>query len=185
MLKNLSVSILVAILSFQVFATEPRHGVAMHGETKYPPDFEHFTYTNPEAPKGGTLRLGVLGDNFDSFNPFLIKGVAPRGLNYLYQTLTESAEDEAFSQYGLIAERVEMPEDRSWVTFYIDKAARFSDGHPILAEDVKYSFEMLTGHEQATPFYGAYYADVQAVEVRDDHTIHFAFKTDKNKELPS
>ncbi len=162
----------------------PQHGVAMHGTLKYPQNFTHFDYVNPNAPKGGTLRLGVVGDNFDSLNPFIIKGVAASGVSYLYQTLTMHAEDEAFSEYGLIAEKIEMPDDRSSVTFYLNPNARFSDGQAIRAEDVKFSFELLTQHEKARPFYAAYYADVETVTVRDPLTVHFTFKNNQNKELP-
>ena len=178
---------LVSIFSSSVNASETAkatHGVAMHGELKYPSDFNHFDYTNPTAPKGGTLKLAVVGDNFDSFNPYIIKGVPAAGVGYLYQSLTTHAQDEAFSEYGLIAEKVYMPEDRSSVTFFINPKARFSDGSPITAEDVKFSFETLTTHEQASPFFGAYYADVEKVNISNPLTIQFIFKNNQNKELP-
>src|SRR5690606_39683256 len=93
------------------------------------------------APKGGTMRLSVVGDNFDSFNPFVIKGVSAAGVGaYLYDSLMKQSGDEPFSEYGLIAEKIEMPEDRSWVSFHLNKAARFHDGHPITAEDVAFTF---------------------------------------------
>ena len=83
----------------------PAHGIAMHGDTKYPAGFSHFDYVNPEAPKGGTLKMAVVANGFDSFNPFDIRGVAAAGIsNYLYDTLLESSDDEPFSAYGLIAE---------------------------------------------------------------------------------
>ena len=172
------------LLCTAISVAAPQHGVAMHGQLKYPANFMHFDYVNPDAPKGGTLRLGVVGDNFDSLNPFIIKGVPASGVSYLYPSLTVHAEDEAFSEYGLIAESIDMPEDRSSVTFKLNPNARFSDGHPIRAEDVKYSFELLTQHEKARPFYAAYYADVEEVIIRDELTVHFAFKTNQNKELP-
>lgn len=175
--------ILCFFSSFNLLA-EPRHGLAMHGDLKYPANFQHFEYTNPNAPKGGTLKLGVVADNFDSFNRFIIKGVAAAGVGYLYQSLAESSEDEAFSEYGLIAEKIDMPEDRSSVTFYLNKKAQFSDGHPITAEDVEYSFTTLTSHDKAQPFYSAYYADVETIKVIDNHTIQFQFKNNQNKELP-
>lgn len=163
---------------------QAKHGLAMHGELKYAEDFGHFEYTNPQAPKGGTLKLGVVGDNFDSFNPYIIKGVAASGVTYLYQSLTEHALDEAFSEYGLIAEKIHMPEDRSSVTFYLNPKAKFSDGSPILAEDVEFSFNTLTKHDQAQPFYNAYYADVESIKLHDERTIQFIFKNNQNKELP-
>lgn len=168
--------------------TQPRHGVAMHGDPKYPADFQHFDYANPAAPKGGTLRLGVVGDNFDSFNPFVLKGVSAAGLSayggYLYDTLTRQSGDEAFSEYGLIAEFIEMPEDRSWVSFHLNKKARFHDGHPITAEDVVFTFKLLTEHEQAQPFFRAYWGDVKEVRAINDHLVRFDFKHGENRELP-
>ena len=114
----------------------------------------------------------------------LTKGSAAAGLGYLYQTLTEKAEDEAFSEYGLIAEKVSMPEDRSSVTFYINPKARFSDNSAITASDVEFSFKTLTTHEQASPFFSAYYADVDTVKIVNPLTIQFIFKNNQNKELP-
>ena len=178
---------LLTFFSLTVLAdvnAEAEHGFAMHGELKYAADFTHFDYTDPKAPKGGTLRLAVVGDNFDSLNPYIIKGVPAAGSPYLYQSLTEHALDEAFSEYGLIAEKVSMPEDRSSVTFYINPSAKFSDGTNIRAQDVEYSFNTLTKHEQAKPFFNAYYADVAAVNIIDSLTIQFIFKNNQNKELP-
>ncbi len=156
----------------------------MHGDLKYGADFKHFDYVNPEAPKGGTLRLSVRANSFDSFNPFIVKGVSAAGATQLYESLTVHSEDEAFSEYGLIAEKIEMPEDRSWVSFSLNKKATFSDGTPITAEDVKYSFEVLTTHERAQPFYAAYYGDVTELLIEDNHKITFKFKDNQNKELP-
>jgi len=176
-------SILLACVSASSLAA-PQHGIAMHGNLKYSADFSHFDYANPAAPQGGTLKMGVIGDNFDSFNAFIIKGVPAAGLDYLYEPLMVRAEDEAFSKYGLIAENIDVPSDRSSVTFHLNKQARFNDGQAITADDVKFSFETLTGHDKATPFYAAYYADVETVTVLDPHTIRFDFSTDQNKELP-
>ncbi|OZG73643.1 hypothetical protein BTA51_07420 [Hahella sp. CCB-MM4] len=180
--------LLWASLSSPVNAEETKvsvsHGFAMHGDPKYPADFTHFDYANPKAPKGGTLRLGVVGDSFDSFNPFVIKGVPAAGVaGFMHDTLAKSSGDEAFSEYGLIAEKIEIPEDRSWVTFHLNPKARFHDGHPITAEDVIFTFKMLTENEQSQPFYKAYYADVKEVLAVDERTVRFNFKSNKNKEL--
>ncbi len=160
------------------------HGVAMHGQPRYAEDFTHFDYVNPAAPKGGELRMATVSSSgFDSMNPFIIKGVPASGIStYLYETLTVQADDEPFSQYGLVAERIEMPEDRSWVIFHINPKARFHDGHPITAEDVLYTFELLTtkGH----PFYAAYYHDVIKQVALDSHTVKFSFRNTENRELP-
>lgn len=175
---------LLSIYGHASDTVKPQHGVAMHGELKYSSDFPHFDYVNPSAPKGGTLKLAVVGDNFDSFNPYIIKGVPAAGVDYLFESLTEHSEDEAFSEYGLIAEKVAMPEDRSSVTFYLNPKAKFSDGSPITSKDVIYSFKTLTTHEQASPFFSAYYADVEKVDAIDPLTVKFSFKTNQNKELP-
>lgn len=161
----------------------PSHGLAMHGETKYPVGFSHFDYVNPEAPKGGTLKLAVVANGFDSFNPFDIRGVAAAGISsYLYDTLLASSDDEPFSAYGLIAESIETPEDRSYVVFNLREQAKFHDGKPITAEDVKFSFETLTtkGH----PFFRNYYADVSKVTVEGPRRIRFDFGETNNRELP-
>ncbi|GAA0839472.1 extracellular solute-binding protein [Marinobacter szutsaonensis] len=162
---------------------QPQHGIAMHGEPKYPEGFSSFDYVNPDAPKGGALKMAVVANGFDSFNPFDIRGVAAAGIStYLYDTLLESSDDEPFSAYGLIAESLETPEDRSYVVYNLREEARFSDGEPITAEDVKFSFEILTtkGH----PFYRNYYADVQEVVVKGPGRVRFNFGETANHELP-
>ena len=100
------------------------HGIAMHGDLKYDENFTHFEYVNPNAPKGGIVRLGARG-TYDSFNGFIIKGNAAAGLGLIYDNLMHGSSDEAFSQYGQLAERVEIPKDRSWVTFKLRKNAKF------------------------------------------------------------
>ena len=164
-------------------APEPVHGIAMHGDVKYPENFSHFDYVNPDAPKGGHLKLSVVANGFDSFNPFVVRGVAAAGINaYVYDTLMVSSDDEPFSEYGLIAESVEIPENRSYVVFNLRKKARFQDGQPITAKDVEFSYRILTteGH----PFYRNYYADVQGVVVENARRIRFDFGETENRELP-
>ena len=119
------------------------HGVAMHGELRHAPGFTHFSYANPDAPKGGKLVLGVIGA-FDSLNPLIIKGTAASGLRgYVYESLLARALDEPFSLYGHIAEFVEIPDDRSSITFYLTDKAHFSDGQPITVHDVIFSHKLL------------------------------------------
>lgn len=161
--------------------TGPQHGIAMHGDLKYGPGFTHFDYVNPDAPKGGELRLYGLG-TFDSFNPFIIKGNPDDGSGRIYDTLLTGSADEPFSEYGLLAESVETPPDRSWVIFRLRPEARWHDGQPVTADDVLWSYETLRSKGQ--PFYRAYYANVDKAEKLDDRTVKFTFKPGENRELP-
>ncbi|MBU0859920.1 MAG: ABC transporter substrate-binding protein, partial [Alphaproteobacteria bacterium] len=162
-------------------ATIATHGLAMHGAPKYAPDFTHFDYVNPNAPKGGTMKLAGY-DTFDNLNPFIIKGVAAEGTTMIYDTLTESSADEPFTVYGGLSATIETPEDRSWVIFILRPEAKWHDGAPITAEDVKWSFETLT--TKGAPFYRAYYHNVKSVEALDDRRVKFTFDMANNRELP-
>jgi microcin C transport system substrate-binding protein len=155
--------------------------IAMHGATKYGADFAHFDYVNPEAPKGGAVRLYAIG-TYDSFNSFITKGMPADGLNLTFETLLESSRDEAFSEYGLIAERIEMPADRSWVIFTLRAQAHWHDGTPITVADVLFSFDILK--EKGNPFYKLYYTDVVKVEDLGERRVRFSFRTTINRELP-
>ena len=157
----------------------PVHAIAMHGDPKYGPSFEHFDYVNPAAPKGGMLRTAARG-TFDSFNPFIPKGnaVSTRSI----ETLLTASNDEAFTEYGLIAESLEVPDDRSWVVFNIHPEARWHDDMPITADDVVWSFEILT--TQGQDFYRNYYASVAKVERLADRRVKFTFADEENRELP-
>ncbi|MFY0676994.1 MAG: ABC transporter substrate-binding protein [Neptuniibacter sp.] len=156
------------------------HGIAMHGDLKYPPQFAHFDYVNPDAPKGGKVVQSAIG-TFDSFNNFIVKGTPADGLGYIYDTLLATAQDEPFSLYGLLAESLEVPGDRSWIIFNLRPEARFSDGEPVTAEDVVFSFDIL--REKGAPHYKAYYADIETIEALDKHRVKFSFKNNQNKEL--
>ena len=162
-----------------VEAVNRSHAIAMHGEPKYPPGFAHFDYVNPEAPKAGTLRLGVDG-TFDSFNPFIIKGNAFSDVGY--ETLTVASADEPFTRYGLIAETVIWPDDRSWVIYEIRPEARWRDGQPITAEDVVYSLETLK--TKGAPLFRFYYDTVERAVALDERTVKFEFSEAGNQELP-
>jgi len=155
------------------------HAIAMHGEPKYPIGFTHFDYVNPQAPQTGRITLASRG-TFDSFNPFIDKG-NPVSTGSI-ETLTTQSDDEPFTQYGLIAESMEWPADRSWITFYLNPEARWHDGKPVTADDVIWTFDTLI--EQGQPFYRYYYSGVQAVEKVDDRTVTFRFKDTTNRELP-
>lgn len=157
------------------------HGIAMHGDLKYPADFKHFEYANPDAPKGGNVTLSGYG-TFDSFNPFIVKGDAEAYTGLMYDTLTVHSSDEPFSVYGLIAEKMEYAADRSWIIFHINPKARFHDGSPITADDVVFTFNTLV--EKGKPFYRAYYSDVTKVEALDRQRVKFTGRDGKNRELP-
>lgn len=162
-------------------AGRPMHGVAMHGELKYGPNFQHFDYVNPNAPKEGIARFAQIG-SFDSLNPFIIKGQPAVGLGLLFETLATSSADEAFSQYGLIAETIDIPEDRSSVTYILRPQARFHDGSSITADDVIFSYEILK--TKGSPFYRFYYANVAKVEKLGQRQVKFSFAPGDNRELP-
>jgi microcin C transport system substrate-binding protein len=157
------------------------HGIAMHGDLKYGPDFKHFDYVNPDAPKGGEVRLAAIG-TFDSLNPFILKGVAASGLNRIYNTLAVGSADEAFSEYGELAQSFEVPADRSWVAFELRPEARWHDGKPVTADDVVFTFDLLKskGHPQ----YRAYYASVVKAEKLGPLSVRFSFAPGENRELP-
>lgn len=157
------------------------HGIAMHGDLKYESDFMHFDYVNPGAPKGGSFRQAAIG-TFDSFNPFIIKGTAADGMGLTFDSLMVRSLDEPFTQYGLLAERVRMPESRQWVEFDLNQNAKFSDGSPVTAKDVIETFRLL--REQGSPFYKAYYKDISAILALNDHSVRFEFGETNNLELP-
>ena len=124
------------------YGIEYQHGVAMHGDLKYPKNFKKFDYASDKAYKGGTIKLSSIG-TFDNLNPYILKGVAAWQTTYLFETLMKSSFDEPFSQYGLIAESVKIPEDRSWIIFKIRKIAKFSNGEKIKPEDIIFSLDIL------------------------------------------
>ncbi len=161
---------------------EPRHGIAMHGEPAYPAGFAHFAYADPAAPKGGTVTLGVHG-SFDSTNPLIISGVAAAGLRaHVFESLMARALDEPFSLYGLIAETIETPEDRGWVTFTLNPKARFSDGKAVTVDDVVFSLELLRDHGR--PNHRHYYSKVTGIERLGGTAVKFVLQPDGDREMP-
>jgi microcin C transport system substrate-binding protein len=157
------------------------HGMSMYGDLKYPAGFTHFQYANPDAPKGGDVKLATLG-TFDTLNPFVLKGVAAAGLGEVFDTLMVGSTDESFSQYGLVAETIEVPADRSWVAYTLRPQARFHDGSPMTVEDVIWTFETLKTKGQ--PFYRSYYAQVVKAEKLGERKVKFSFGPGDNRELP-
>ncbi|MCK9533506.1 MAG: extracellular solute-binding protein [Pseudomonas sp.] len=180
-LRRGCLSLCILVCSAGVFA-QPQHAMTLYDEApKYPSDFTHFDYTNPDAPKGGTLRLAGL-NGFDSFNPFIPKGNAADQIGLLYDTLTYHSADEPFTEYGLLAERIEKAADNSFVRFYLNPKARFNDGQPVTAEDVLFTFNTLL--EKGHPLYRHYYADVAEVVIENPLQVRFDFKHNNNRELP-
>ncbi|WP_346829718.1 extracellular solute-binding protein [Pseudomonas abietaniphila] len=160
----------------------PQHAITLYNEPpKYPADFKHFDYVNPDAPKGGILRSAGFG-GFDSLNPFISKGVPADDIGLIYDTLMRQGLDEPFTEYGLVAGRIEKAPDNSWVRFYLRPEAKFNDGHPVRAEDVVFSFDTLI--KDGSPLYRSYYADVDQVVAEDPLTVLFKFKHNDNRELP-
>ena len=157
------------------------HALSMYGDLKYGPEFRHFQYVNPEAPKGGDVKLAAIG-TFDTLNPFVLKGVPAAGIGGVFDTLTVSSGDEPFSQYGLVAEAIEIPADRSWVAFTLRPQARFHDGSPITVEDVIWTFDALK--TKGRPFYRSYYAQVTKAEKVGERKVRFTFGPGDNRELP-
>ena len=152
------------------------HGISTFGDLKYGPDFAHFDYVNPDAPIGGTMIFRGTGasQTFDSVNPWILKGEPAQGLGLMYDSLLASSADEPDSDYGLVAESLEYPEDRSWVIFTMRREATFSDGTPIEASDVVWSFNTLI--EKGHPRYAIVYDDIASVEALDSHRVKFTFK---------
>lgn len=160
----------------------PQHAITLYNEPpKYPADFKHFDYVNPDAPKGGILRSAGFG-GFDSLNPFISKGVPADDIGLIYDTLARQGLDEPFTEYGLIAGKIEKAPDNSWVRFYLRPEAKFNDGHPVRAEDVVFSFDTLI--KDGSPLYRSYYADVDQVVAENPLTVLFKFKHTNNRELP-
>jgi microcin C transport system substrate-binding protein len=174
-----------ALLAFLglTLAQEPTvsHAVSLGGDVKYPADFTHFEYVNPDAPKGGEVVLGATG-NYDSFNGFIAEGAPPAGLGLIYDTLVVGSQDEPFTEYGLLAETIEVPADKSYVQFVLREGATWHDGVPITADDVVFTFESLIS--KGNPFYQGYYENVSGVEKIDDRTVRFNFTGETNNELP-
>lgn len=157
------------------------HALSLHGKPKYGPDFRHLDYVNPDAPKGGEVKLMAFG-GFDNLNPFILRGQAAAGSGLPFETLTTSNGDEAITEYGLLAETIQVADDRSWVAFTLRPEARFQDGKPVTVDDVIWSFDTLK--EKGHPLYRTYYADVTKAEKTGERTVKFSFRNGNNPELP-
>jgi microcin C transport system substrate-binding protein len=186
---------IVASLAVPVHAASKSHGLSAFGDLKYPPDFKHFDYVNPDAPKGGRLAtIGVAAlQTFNSFNPFILRDDAAQGLINmvwvatgpgLFDTLMSPALDEPDTVYGLVAHSAEVTDDKRSVTFYLRPEAKFRDGSPLTADDVIFSFEKLRDPAKAHPAYASQLRDVAKAEALDAHTIRFSFTGDNLRDLP-
>ena len=186
MMRKFSVFLTLGLLSFSAMTSSvmaaPQPALSLYGDLKYGPAFDHFDYVNPSAPKGGELKLPGIG-SFDNLNPYIIKGETADGVDALTNvSLMTQSYDEAFSMYGLLAQSVELAEDRSFITFNLNPKAVWDDGQPITADDVIWTFNTLITN--GAPFYRAYYADVDSVIAMTATSVTFKFKTVGNRELP-
>ena len=173
--------IFTTILFIHIDPAPAAHGISIDGKMKYEKDFSHFSYVNPNAPRGGKLTLHSLG-SFDKMNPYTLKGSAADGLKELiFETLAVGSLDEPFAAYGLIARNIIIAPDRQSITLHLNPAARFSDGSNITSEDVKFSLETLKS-DKSHPFYAAYYQDIDRAEIIDSLTVRFHF-TRANREI--
>lgn len=176
--------VLLCQLLASASVAEPKHGISPFGDLKYSTDFKHFDYVNPAAPKGG--EIGLIGTaartTFDSFNNFILKGDPAQGLELLFDTLMEPAGDEEDAAYGLVARSADVAPDKLSVTFVLRQEARFSDGTPVTADDVVFSFDTLKkdGH----PAYRLQLADVVEARKIDSHTVQYVFKGTRTRDLP-
>ncbi len=173
--------LLAGVFCLPLTLSAAQHGISLHGDLKYAEDFTHFDYVNPDAPKGGSVRLSALG-TFDNLNPFILRGTSPAGMSDVFDSLTVQSADEPFSEYGLIAETITVADDASWVRFDLRPEARFHDGEPITVEDVIWTFDTLKsdGHPQ----FRIYYSEVERAEKVGERAVKFHFAGTENMELP-
>ncbi|MBR2137162.1 MAG: ABC transporter substrate-binding protein [Alphaproteobacteria bacterium] len=178
--SSLFSAIIGVAFTAQAFITDR---IALYGESKYKSGFEAFAYVNPDAPQGGQIVLPAYG-TFDNFNPYIFKGIPATFVSQLsFETLGFSPVDDPFTVYPLLAAKFDLPEDKSYVGFLLNKEAKFSNGEPVTADDVVFSFNAII--DQGSPVYKMYYADVDRVEKVNDHEVRFYFKPNTdNKELP-
>jgi microcin C transport system substrate-binding protein len=177
--------LLAAMLLATVSAVaEPRHGLSAFGDLKYPADFQNFDYVNPDAPKGGSLSMiGTAGlITYDTFNGFILKGDPAQGLDYLFDSLMTRALDEPDAVYGLVAKSAEVAEDGKSVVFHLRPEAKFSDGSPVTAEDVVFSFDTIK--EKGHPRLRFPIRDVVKAEALDPHTVRYTFQGELTRDLP-
>ena len=183
MKKFLSLLLFFLILSnaFAVEKLDNAHAISMHGSPKYDKDFKNFDYVNTNAPKGGSIKLHAIG-SFDTLNNFILKGSPAANLSQVHDSLLVQSFDEPFTMYGLIAETITVPEDRSWVIFKIRKQAKFHDGSQIKVEDIIWTLNTLK--EKGHPFFKFFYGSVKEAKKISENEVKFIFQGETNLELP-
>ncbi|MEL6919911.1 MAG: extracellular solute-binding protein [Pseudomonadota bacterium] len=177
-----------AILAAPAFA-EPTHGIAMHGKPALPADYTHFPYADPDAPQSGSIAYGVVG-TFDSLNPFVLKSMrtTARGIwdpqfgNLVYESLLQRSRDEPFTMYGLLAEKMEWNDERTWIEFTLNPNAKWNDGVPVTPEDVIFTYDLFS--EKGRPPYNRRMARIASIEKTGDRTVRFNFNETSNREYP-
>ncbi len=184
--KPLLIAVALGLLTAPLPAIAESHvktvfALSLIGAPKYGPDFTHLDYASPDAPRGGNLKLAATG-TFDTLNPFVIKGVSAAGISLMFEALMTQTFDDPSTEYGLIAESVEVPDDNSWVAFNLNPRAKWHDGTTITADDVVFSFDILKS--KGAPQYRFYYANVSKAEKLGDHKVKFHFTGPPNRELP-
>ena len=182
-------TILASIFNTQNALTQPKHAIAMHGQPKLNSNFQHMPYANPNAKKGGKIKYAVNG-TFDSLNPFILKSMrtTARGAwdtvfgNLVFESMLKRTRNEPFTLYGLIAEKVEMPENRKWIEFHINKNAKFHDNTPITPQDAMFTFNLLK--DKGRPPYSSRMKLVEKMEITGEHKIKITFNEKANRETP-
>jgi peptide/nickel transport system substrate-binding protein len=180
-IRTLALAAVFAALSITISSAEPKHGMAMLGDPALPPDFKNLPYANPDAPQGGILKQAVTG-TYDSLNPFIVKGNAVTGpRTFVFESLMGRNWGEAFTLYGLLAESIDVSDDRQVFTFKLRPEAKFSDGTPVTAADVQWSMETL--RDKGRPNFKNNIGKLSKIEVLDEHTIKFT-QEKGDRELP-
>jgi peptide/nickel transport system substrate-binding protein len=180
--RGLAALMVLAWTATTAMAAAPRHAIAMHGEPALPATFTYMPYANPDAPKGGRLVLGLLGA-FDRLNPFIVRGAAVQQVRgYVVESLMTRGQDEPFTLYGLLAETIETDDARRYVVFHLNPRARFSDGAPVTAADVLFSWRLL--RDKGRPNHRLYYGKVERASAPDAATVRFDFAASDDRELP-
>ncbi|MEJ2124994.1 MAG: extracellular solute-binding protein, partial [Alphaproteobacteria bacterium] len=179
-LQALAVILLATVMATGAVADEKRHAASLIGKPKYGADFKHFDYVNPNAPKGGKVRMVGFG-TFETLNNILYRGRKAAGLDFIYDRLMTTGMDEPSTDYGLLAEWMSYPADYSSVTYKLREGAKWHDGKPVTVEDVIFSMNMVKKHD---PEYGKYYANVVRSEKTGEREVTFYFDKKGNRELP-